>query len=64
MSNKFQQSEQVDADVHPDLANLVNNSFRNGLSDDNLDEISKRILRPENCDSLVKMHVNQDIWHC
>ena len=62
LSNKFQQSEQVDVDVHPDLANLVNNSFRNGLSDDNLDEISKQILRPENCDSLVKTHVNQGIW--
>ena len=62
LSNKFQQSEQVDVDVHPDLANLVNNSFRNGLSDDNLDEISKQILRPENCDSLVKTRVNQGIW--
>ena len=41
---------------------FLNNSFRNGLSDDNLDEISKQILRPENCDSLVKTCVNQGIW--
>ncbi|WAR19957.1 YG31B-like protein [Mya arenaria] len=59
---KFQQSELVDADVHSDLANLVNSSFRNGLSEENLEEILKQIHRPQNCDSLVKKRVNQSIW--
>ena len=36
LSNKFHQPEQVNVDVHPDLINLVNNSFRNGLSGDSL----------------------------
>lgn len=62
LSDKFQQTEQVDIDVHPDLANLVNNSFRNGLSDENLEEVCKDIHRPQNCDSLVKTRVNQGIW--
>ncbi|KAH3820644.1 hypothetical protein DPMN_122391 [Dreissena polymorpha] len=53
LSDKLYQHEQVDVDIHPDLASLVNNSFRNGLSEDNLDDICKRIHRPENCDSLV-----------
>ena len=62
LSDKFKHSEQVDPETHPDLASLVNNSFRNGLSDDNLDEICKNIKRPDNCDSLVKTRVNQGIW--
>ena len=49
-------------DIHPDLANIVNNSFRNGLSDENLEEIVKQVHRPQNCDSLVKRRVNQGIW--
>lgn len=60
LSDRFQQ--QVDVDVHPDLASLVNSSFRNGLSEENLEEISKNIHRPGNCDSLVKTRVNQGIW--
>ena len=62
MSYKFQQTEPLDVDVHPDLASLVNNSFRNGLSEENLDELCKQIHRPENCDALVKTRVNQGIW--
>ena len=59
LSNKFRQSEQVDVDVHPDLVNLVTNSFRNGLSNESLYEIVKQIHRPENC---VKTLANQGIW--
>ena len=58
-SNKFSQSEQDDVIVHPDLANLINNSIRNDLSDYSLDEIVKQIHQPEKCDSLVKIRVNQ-----
>ena len=47
LSNTFNQSEQVDVDVHPYLANLVNNYFRNGLSDDSLDVVVKQIQLPE-----------------
>ena len=60
LSNKFYQSEQVD--VHPDLANLVNNSLSNGLSNDNHDKIVKQILWSKDCDSLVKTCSNQGIW--
>lgn len=62
LSDKFQQNEKCDVDVHPDLAKLVNSSFRNGLSDEQLDEIVKEVHRPQNCDSLVKTRVNQGIW--
>ena len=62
LSDKFNQTEQVEEGVHPDLAMLVNNSFRNGLSDEKYEEISRQIFRPENCDSLVKTRVNQGIW--
>ena len=33
-SDKFNQTETLDKSVHPDLANLVNSSFRQGLSED------------------------------
>ncbi|KAH3859242.1 hypothetical protein DPMN_101959 [Dreissena polymorpha] len=62
LSDKFYQHEQVYVDIHPDLASLVNNFFRNGLSEDNLDDICKRIHQPENCDSLIKTRVYQGIW--
>ena len=54
MTNKFQLTGPLDFNVHPDLASLVNNSFRNGLAEENLDELCKHIHRPENCDGLVK----------
>lgn len=62
LSDKFNRAEQVDPKCHVDLAGLVNNSFRNGLSDENLEDMLKNIKRPENCDSLVKTRVNQGIW--
>ena len=62
LSDKFNQTETLDKSVHPDLANLVNSSFRQGLSEDKYEELVKEIHRPENCASLVKTRVNQGIW--
>lgn len=58
----YQSVDHVDSDVNKDLANFVNNSFRNGLPDDKLSEMLKEIHRPANCETLVKTRVNQGIW--
>ena len=51
----------MDVNAHPDLASLENNSFRNGLAEENLDQLCKQI-NPESCDVLVKTRVNHGIW--
>ena len=57
LSNKFHQSEQVYVDVHTYLANLVNNLFRNGLSDYSLDEIKKNKYTGQKTLLLLYQHV-------
>ena len=62
LSDKFLLAEKVDSEVNDDLAEFVNSSFRNGVSEDRVSEISKEIYRPQNCDSLCKTRVNPGIW--
>lgn len=60
--NKFKQTEQVDNEVHGDLADFINESFRGGMSDEAYTSLSKDIHRPSNCTSLTKTTVNPQIW--
>lgn len=60
--DKYQQVEPVDNEVNEDLATLVNNSFKIGLTDEKQSELIRDIHRPQNCDSLVKTRVNQGVW--
>jgi len=43
LSDNFNYSEQVDKETYPDLVSLVNSLFRNGLSEENVDELCNNI---------------------
>ena len=52
----------MDAEINDDLVGFVNNAFRSGIAEDKQTEMIKTVLRPINCDSMVKTILNQDIW--
>ena len=49
--------------VNNNLAEMVNKLFREGLSEDKFQEMVKASPRPENCDGLAKIKVNQLVWN-
>ena len=52
----------MDAEINDDLAGFVNNAFRSVIAEEKQTEMIKTVLRPINCDSLVKTRVNLGIW--
>ena len=62
LKNKFQRVDMVDDVVNEDLADFVNTSFKNGLTDEKKNELLKDIHRPANTEALVRTRVNQGIW--
>ena len=63
LSDEFQNTESVDPSInHDDLSAFINNTFRNGISDEKLSDLIKNIHRPSNTESLQKIRVNQGIW--
>ena len=61
LSDKYQTTDKVDAEVNEDLAQFVNKSFRSGICEDRANEITKNIFRPTNCEALIKTRVNGGI---
>ena len=49
------------AEINDDLAGFVNNAFCSVIAEEKQTEMIKTVLRPINCDSLVKTRVNQGI---
>ena len=62
ISEKFNPKKIVDSEINGDLAQFVNNTFQDGISDEGQAEILKDICHPSNCDALIKTKVNQSIW--
>ena len=62
LATKFQSLESVASATEDDeLAEFVNTSFRNGITDDKQAELVKDIRRPANTESLQKTRINQGI---
>lgn len=59
---KFKKSESTDTEVQSDLADFVNDAFREGMPDDTYSELIKTIHRPANCENLKEIRVNQGVW--
>ena len=55
-------SDAVDSEVNTQLADIVNNAFREGMPNDIYNELIKGINRPSNCESLKETRVNQGVW--
>ncbi|XP_060602586.1 uncharacterized protein LOC132755706 [Ruditapes philippinarum] len=59
---KFKRIDTVDNEVDQKLADLINTTFREGMQEDNLSDISKSIFRPSNCEALKETRVNPGVW--
>ena len=62
VSEKFNPKEVTDHDIHSDLKDFINATFREGISDDQQTDLVKNFNRPGNMFAMVKTKVNQCIW--
>lgn len=54
--------EEMGPSVNADLANVVNAMLKDGLPDDKIQDKMNKYHRPENCEALTKVRVNQAVW--
>lgn len=54
--------EETGLAVNTDLASVVNAMLKDGLPEEKLQEKLNKYHRPENCESLTKVRVNQAVW--
>ena len=59
---KFKKSDIVDKDINQKLADMINSTFREGMTDESYNDILKNIHRPENCYALKETRVNAGVW--
>ena len=59
---KLLNKEETGPSVNTELANVVNAMLKDGLPEEKLQEKLNKYHRPENCESLTKVRVNQPIW--
>lgn len=62
MARKYQRIEVCSHELDEGLAESINSIFREGLSEESLQSISKDISRPGNCPALCTVRVNDLIW--
>ncbi|XP_070563491.1 uncharacterized protein [Ptychodera flava] len=62
IASKFLVKEQCEDPIDDDFAKIINALFRDGISDDKYNDLIKKFNRPENCDGLTSVRVNQLIW--
>ena len=58
----FKKSDITSDPVDESLAEIVNEAFREGMSNDTLEAMVKEIHRPSNCESLKETKVNAAVW--
>ena len=63
LEKEFNVSEQDGAEIHGNLAAIVQKLLKDKPEEDKLNEIKKRYLRPKNCDMLAETRVNLPIWN-
>lgn len=56
------QKEETGAKVDSELANIINTLINNWLPEEKLQDKMNKYHRPENCQSLTKVCVNQAVW--
>ena len=54
--------EETGLSVNAELANVVNAMVKDSLPEEKLQEKLNKYHRPENCESLTKVRVNQAVW--
>ena len=63
LEKEFNVSEQDGADIHGNLANIVQKLLKDKPEEDKLNEVKKRYLRPKNCEMLAETRINLAIWN-
>lgn len=63
LEKEFNVSKQDGAELHWNLAAIVQKLLKEKAEEDKLNEIKKRYLRPKNCDTLSETRVNLAIWN-
>ena len=58
----FKKSDITSDAVDESLAEIVNEAFREGMSNDTFEAMVKEIHRPSNCESLKETKVNSAVW--
>lgn len=58
----YDTEEKLDAELPASTANLVNKGLRNPVPTPREKEMTDKVLRPQNCPSLITPRVNQEIW--
>ena len=61
-SKIFKKSDITSDPVDDNLVEIVNEAFREGMSEDTFQAMNKEIHRPINCDSLKETKVNSAVW--
>ena len=62
-TKRYSTDENCDNPVDKDLAGMVNQFFREGISEEKLQELVRDNPRPQNCEGLSKIKVNQLVWN-
>lgn len=64
LAKRFKPQESLSADIDSTLANTVTEIFRNGMEDDQYQNMlkSEALARPSNCDGLTVVKCNQLVW--
>ncbi|KAH3826702.1 hypothetical protein DPMN_128612 [Dreissena polymorpha] len=64
LSKKFRTVKTCDQDVDPVLANNVNELFRQGIEEEQYNQLTKDEdnARPSNCDGFFVVQLNQLVW--
>ena len=62
LAQDFEQDEQVGSDVNPKLATIVTSSLTKKLAEEKIKTMMEKYSRPKNCESLVTVKVNSEIW--
>ena len=62
MKQALIQSEETSPPIDEIHANILNRLFTNGLEDNKFRDLCKQIVRPENCDKITTVKINNQIW--
>ena len=63
LEKEFNVSEQDGAEIHGNLATIVQKLLKDKPEEDKVNEIKKRYLRPKNCEMMAETRVNLAIWN-
>ena len=62
ISKQELKKEETGPSINAELANVVNTMVKEGLLGEKIQEKLNKYHRPENCESLAKVQVNESIW--